>query len=74
MGLPWWDQSRFTGPVEAILEQSDWGWEAKPVGTNKPGCRVLLGVAVMRPAGGKGVIRYAVAGTSCELNHRFSSS
>jgi hypothetical protein len=28
--------------------------KAKPVGTNKPGCRVLLGVAVMCPAGCKG--------------------
>jgi hypothetical protein len=35
-----------------------------PVGINKPGCRVLVGVVVMCPAGCKGVICYAVAKSS----------
>ena len=38
-----------------------------PVGTSKPGCRVLFGVAVMCPAGCKGAIRYAVARVSGKL-------
>jgi hypothetical protein len=38
-----------------------------PVGTNKLGCRVLLGVAVMCPAGCKRVMRYAAANAHYRL-------
>ena len=40
-----------------------------PVGTNEPGCRVLLGVAVMCPAGCKGAMRYATTNASCKLSY-----